>query len=234
MDFLTKWSIVVQDSLPSFPKEIVKILSKNIMSGKQQYIEKYSQPQYFTSQCILNGPISAININCGKKKRKLPVSVFFDKREEDEKCKDCGCKIYWFPESYRYERCYSCHNNSDDDVNSVDLTKTDIDAKIIVPLFPLTKFDDDDDDQTNDNIFLDFRACTNCSVIDFCPLAKNENQVCLMDEFCNSCHRNICRHAGTEAISYNSYDNVGKIIYANCLYCEEPNGSSNLPSAFLI
>ena len=195
MDFPAKLSLTIQNSLPSFPKEIVNIVFQyTIVSGCEQYIEKYSKPQLFKGKCYkrVHGFGAAVDDSC---KHEMIVN------SRDECPKYCDKKrdmiISWYAQEYNVGYC-SCKSL----------------PSYITPL----KFTSDD--SSNYDKYNSFQACKFCSKIYFCSLAKSDSEICHMKKNCKSCGRFACKHGTINENHDTNSDDDYKVV-DNCIFCKK-------------
>jgi hypothetical protein len=185
--FVEKWLKIVsetlQNSSTSWPKEVVNIIFQyTIVSAKEQYSYKYSQLRLFSARCS--------NAPCDHK----AFSIF--KKIKPEKCAKTGKKLSWISKEHKRNNCIRCDCKS---------------SYVSINNYGYQSYPNSNKDYKEKCDYKEsFDACMNCSKIEFCQFAEQDDQICLIDFDCHFCKEKICSHQVHEKIGFDA------IICANC------------------
>jgi hypothetical protein len=202
------WTMEVV-KLTLLPSVIVEIIfDYTIVPARQQFLNKYFGVQRLRRWCV--GVSSSTGIypkNCCKER-----VVVMDRRSTDscEKCQVCQGYTRYLSLDKEYDYCRLCIKNGEqmrivqklgrENRNRNRNRNREYDAN------GCAKDIDHNVDKVADKESMFFDACGNCSMIDFCPQAKNgdENDVCLMNIRCILCRTKVCAHDVYESFTTNA------------------------------
>jgi hypothetical protein len=201
--FAEKWMKIISETLQNltscndrFPKDVVNIIFQySLVPARQQYIDKYSRPQLFRALCFkkvmreyYGGRLEEgeeLDSSCEHKMiGKVNSDGVVDKRQFPKRCKrNKHMLLSWQSTEFYRHHCRDCK-----DENSYILhpgVKSERDTRV-----PGERREYKGKHDYN----TPFQGCLKCGLIEFCPLAQKDDQICLMDYWCHLCEQNICSH----------------------------------------